>query len=452
MLKAAKSMQSRKRLPRAPVDPMPELAEFLAPFTVTFTQRPSARMLERYCTGLLTEHPNKNCDTLAQVVPGVSEQQLQHLVSDMAWDAVGLNRQRVRTMAALETEGDGVLIFDDTGFRKQGHASAGVQRQYSGTLGKTGNCQVAVTCHYAERTLGWPVDVRLYLPERWCADTPAAAMRRQRAHVPETVAFQTKPALALALLDEANALGVRHACITVDADYGDNPSFLNGLEARQERFIVAIRSDFTVARTRAGPPQPAATRLAAEPRGSWVTLVWTEGSRGAERAKFRALRGWRIDGDGTRHVGWLIGQRPARGQAGDRKYFWSNASARTPIPTLVEYAHRRHWIEQYYEEAKGELGWDKFQGRRYDAFHRNAVTVMLSYSFLIWLEWGERQQRRRRGPKRRPFSPSARSPSDERAARAPRRRRLAATSRGPNSHPPVTAPPQLPTATMTKQY
>ena len=431
---------------------MPELAEFLAPFTVTFTQRPSARMLERYCTGLLTEHPNKNCDTLAQVVPGVSEQQLHHLVSDMAWDAVGLNHQRVQTMAALPTEGDGVLIFDDTGFRKQGRGSADVQRQYSGTLGKTGNCQVAVTCHYAERTLAWPVDVRLYLPEGWCADTPDVTTRRQRAHVPATVGFQTKPAIALALLDDANALGVRHACITVDADYGDNPSFLNGLEARHERFVVAIRTDFTVATRRGGSPHPAAAVLAAEPPHSWVTLVWTEGSRGAQRAKFRALRTWRIDGDGTRHVGWLIGQRPARGQTGDPKYFWSNASARTPIPTLVEYAHRRHWIEQYYEEAKGELGWDKFQGRRYDAFHRNAVTVMLSYSFLIWLEWRERQQQRRRGPKRRPFSPSARSAAEERAARAPRRRRLAATGWAPDLHSSVTAPPQLPTPTMTKQY
>lgn len=272
MLTAVTSVTSRKRSPRAPVDPMPELAEFLAPFAVTFTQRPSARMLERYCTGLLTDHPNKNCDTLAQVVPGVSEQQLHHLVSDMAWDAADLNRQRVRTMAALPPGGDGVLIVDDTGFRKQGLASAGVQRQYSGTLGKTGNCQVAVTCHYAERTLAWPVDVRLYLPELWCRATPEAAARRQRA---------------------------------VDAAYGDNPSFLNGLEARAERFVVAIRSDFTVATTRAGRPHHAAAVLAAEPRGAWVTLGWIEGSRGPQRAKVRALRAWRVDGDGTCHVGWL---------------------------------------------------------------------------------------------------------------------------------------------------
>ena len=429
------------RLPRAPIEPMPELAEFLAPFTVTFTQRPSARVLERYCTGLLTEHPNKNCDTLAQIVPGTSEQQLQHLVSDMAWDAAALNRQRVETMVALGTEGDGVLVVDDTGFAKQGHASAGVHRQYSGTLGKTGNCQIAVSCHYAERTLAWPVDVRLYLPEGWCAD-PA---RRGRAHVPAAVVFQTKPDLALALVDEATALGVRHACVTADAGYGDTPRFLDGLEARGERYIVGVRRDFTVAATRRGRGDRVDAVLARVPRGSWVTLTWAEGSRAgrprrqAQRARVRALRAWRVNRDGTRQVGWLIGERPARGthRAGDAphaaappemtevKYYWSNASARTPIPTLVEYAHRRHWVEQYYEEAKGELGWDQFQGRRYDAFHRNAVTVMLSYSFLIWLEWRERQHVRRRGRPRGAFSPSAGSPPAQHSARPSRRRGLA---------------------------
>lgn len=438
--------QQRPRLPRAPEAPMPELAAFLAPFTVTFTQRPSARMLERYCTGLLTEHPNKNCDTLAQVVPGTSAQRLHHLVSDMAWDAAGLNAQRVQRMASLPTEGDGVLIFDDTGFPKQGEASAGVARQYSGTLGKTGNCQVAVTCHYAERTLAWPVDVRLYLPQAWCQD----AARRRRAHVPEALRFQTKPALALALLDEANALGVAHACVTVDADYGDNPTFLNGLEQRGERYVVAIRQDFTVAPTRRGSPDPARAVLAADPLRAWRPCTWAEGSRGNERATFRARRAWRIDGDGTRHVGWLIGQRPGRGQTGERKYFWSNASLSTPLPTLVEYAHRRHWIEQYYEEAKGELGWEQFQGRRYDAFHRNAVAVMLSYSFLVWLEWEERPAVRRRGPKRRRFSPSARSPASQHPLHAPRRRGLVAPSRAAHASPPTSPAAQLSARTMTK--
>src|SRR5215211_4835261 len=174
------------RLPRAPAVPPPELAEFLAPLVVHFVQQPSARVLERYVSGLLTDHPNKNCDTLAQVVPDTTEQQLQHLLTDMAWDAEDLNRQRVARMLALATEGDAVLVLDDTGFPKQGQASAGVQRQYSGTLGKTGNCQLAVTCHYAGRTLAWPLAARLYVPAGWATD----ADRRARAHVPAAVEFR----------------------------------------------------------------------------------------------------------------------------------------------------------------------------------------------------------------------------------------------------------------------
>lgn len=437
------------RLPRAPEAPLPELAEFLAPFTVHFVQRPSARSLERYVTGLLTEHPHKNCDTLAQVVPATSGQRLQYLLTDMAWDHEDLNRQRVRRMLELRSEGDAVLLLDDTGFGKQGAASAGVQRQYSGTLGKTGNCQVAVTCHYAERTLAWPVSTRLYLPKRWAEDRD----RRRAARVPDGVGFRTKPQLALALLDEARALGVPHAGVTVDADYGDRPSFLNALEARREPYVVAVAADFTVATTRTSDPQRADGALRAVPRRAWQPIAWAEGSRGELRAKGHALRCWRVDGDGTRHVGWLIGQRPTRGQApsGPRKYFWSNFGPQAPLAEMLEYAHRRHWIEQYYEEAKQELGWDQFQGRRYDAFHRHAVTVMLSYSFLVWLEWRERQAVRRRGRKRGAFSPPPGSAAPNAPTRAPRRRRLAPPGRAPHPDPRTTAAPQVSTPALTKQ-
>jgi SRSO17 transposase len=112
--------------------------------------------LERCLTGLSTEHPNKNCGTLARIVPGTSGQQLQGLLTAMTWDDDDLNRQLVQRMLTLPIEGDGTLIFDDTGFAKQGKASVGVARQYSGTLGKVGNRQVSVNCHYAERTLAWP--------------------------------------------------------------------------------------------------------------------------------------------------------------------------------------------------------------------------------------------------------------------------------------------------------
>ena len=132
-------------------------------------------------------------------------------------------------MLALPTEGDGVLIFDDTGFAKQGKCSVGVARQYSGTLGKTGNCQVTVNCHYAERTLAWPVATRLYLPQHW-ADDPA---RRSKAKVPEEVDLPDQAADRLGPARPGPRPGAcRYACVTADADYGDNPNFLAGLEQR----------------------------------------------------------------------------------------------------------------------------------------------------------------------------------------------------------------------------
>jgi len=407
---------------------MPELEEFLSQFRVHFYRREGEAAMERYVTGLLTEHPNKNCDTMASVVPGTSEQQLQGVLTNMVWDEEDLNHQRVGVMRGLGSEGDGVLILDDTGFPKQGRDSVGVARQYSGTVGKVANCQVTVNCHYAERTVGWPVSTRLYLPQAWAEDQ----RRRQKARVPETIPFQTKAEIALGLLDQATAWGVAHAAVVSDADYGDNPHFLDGLETRDERYVVGVRANFSVALSnRANEPvQRADQVLAAVPRRAWRTIRWREGTKGWLRAQFVAIRCFRVDGQGRRKIGWLIGERPARGQTGDWKYWWSNFPKRTPLQVMVEYAHRRHWVEQYHEEAKGELGWDQYQGRLWPGFHRHAVLVMLSDSFLVWLEWHERQQRRLRGRQRGAFSPSARSSSPLASSYPSRPHRMAA----PASH------------------
>src|SRR3954453_23927865 len=241
-------MKTTKREPHAPSVALPELDEFLRPFHVPFPRSEGQQSLERYLTGLLTEHPNKNCDTIAQVVPGTNQQRLHNLLTGISWDADDLNGQRVRTLLRLPSEADAVLIFDDTGFAKQGKCSVGVKRQYSGPLGKQGNCQVSVNCHYAERTIAWPVATRLYLPREWAED----ADRRKVAKVPEELAFRTKPQIAPELLDRAKSWGVRWACVTPEADYGDNPNFLEGLEKRRQRYVVAVRADFAVSLARGG--------------------------------------------------------------------------------------------------------------------------------------------------------------------------------------------------------
>ena len=397
-------MKSTTRVPLAPGEPLPALDEFLRPFHVHFKRSEATHALERYLTGMFTQHPNKNCDTIASVVPDTSEQSLQGLLTAMLWDEDDLNQQRVKGLLALPTEGDAALIFDDTGFAKQGKASVGVARQYSGTLGKVGNCQVTVNCHYAERTIAWPVATRLYLGKEWAAD----AVRRTTAKVPKEIVFQTKPQIALDLLDQADSWGVKYACVVADADYGDNPNFLAGLEKRHKRYVLAVRQDFQVALTGDGPAQDVEVVLAALPRQDWRTIRWREGSKGWLRARFCALRCWREPSAGVRVPGWLIGERPARGVKDKWRYHWSNVSATAALEEMVEYAHRRYGVEQFHAESKGLLGWDQYQGRLWTGFHRNSVLVMLAYSFLVMQEWQHRQQVSRRGRKRRPFSPSSR--------------------------------------------
>jgi SRSO17 transposase len=137
------------------------------------------------------------------------------------------------------------------------------------------------------------------------------------------------------------------------------------------------------------------------------------------RKKFVAVRSWRVTSDGQRYLGWLVGERATRGQPEERKYFWSNLPAETTLAELAGYAHRRHAIEQFHEEAKGELGWDQYQGRLWLGFHRHTVTVMLAYSFLVWLERQEWHRHTRQGRPPGPFPPSTAAPATVTPSRAP---------------------------------
>lgn len=382
--------------------PLPELADFLSPLAHHFQRSEGREDLERYSTGLLSDLPRKNGETIASAVPGTSSQRLQELLTRIRWDEAALNRQRVERMREEVRLGDGVLLLDDTAFVKQGTASVGVALQYGGPLGKVANGQVAVPWVYADPATHWPVAVRLYLPAEWTEDP----VRCQQAGVPEDIRFHPKPQIALALLEEARA--IPHVAVVADAGYGKDPTFLAGLEERQELYVVAVPCDFGV-EVEAEPAwgsRRADVVLQDLPRGKWKTICWREGSKGKLRKKFVALRAWRTLAGQRQQAGWLIGERPARGQTGEWRYSFSTLPADTPLKRLVELAHRRWPIERFHEDAKGLLGWDAYQGRLWTGFHRHAGVVMLTYSFLAWREWKQRHSKPRpRGRPRDPFSP-----------------------------------------------
>jgi SRSO17 transposase len=409
--------------PKASADVLPELAAFLAPFAPLLHNAQSRHSLQRYLTGLLSDLPRKNCDTIAATVAGTSTERLQHLLTDANWEPLALDEARVRWLSARSPAG-GILILDDTGLPKQGKASAGVAAQYCGALGKIGNCQVVVSAEYVvdvpttSQPLHWPVTAQLFVPEQWISD-PA---RRTQAHIPAEETFQTKLERALALVDRARSWGVPFSVVVADAGYGDTPAFLEDLEARRLPYICAVASDFGVRlpaavqqaalpappplrRSRGQPkkPRPApletvAAVLDAVPEEAWQSVTWRDGSRdlsgatGTLRKQFVALRVHRATGGAhlpvtdrrvsTGPEGWLLGERPLPGSPGERKYYLSSLPADTPVSRLVELAHARWAIEQFYEDAKGECGLDDYQGRRWDGLHRHLALVMLAYSFL----------------------------------------------------------------------
>jgi SRSO17 transposase len=419
-------------VPKASPASLPELDTFLAPFVPLFRRHTSRDSMERYITGLLTDLPHKTADTIAAAVAGTSTERLQHLLTDAAWDALALDEARVKQLLAIHPPTAGVLIFDDTGLPKKGTHSVGVAPQYSGTLGKIGNCQVVVSAEYladdpsSSTPFHWPVSSQLFLPESWTSDEE----RRKQVHVPTDLSQQTKPEIALSLLDRARAWGVPVEVVVVDAGYGDNPNFLAGLDARQIPYVCAVESTFGVrlpqeveAAAQSVPPyrgkgQPRKPRpaplytvkelIAALPEDAWQTISWRQGTKGTMKAQVVAIRVHWATGTprhSTSHSrvqtgpeGWLLAERPrSETQAADQsitpatkpdeeqetiKYWFSTLPPDTPLERLVTLAHARWVIEQFYEDAKQECGLDDFQGRRWDGLHRHLALVMLAYTFL----------------------------------------------------------------------
>lgn len=352
-----------------------------------------------YVRGLLLDGERKSIEPMAARLPEGNVQALQQLIGQSPWPWAPVWERLARRMTA-ELAPDPVWVLDDTGFPKQGRHSVGVERQYSGTLGKTANCQVAVSLHQVgpeESTiLGW----RLYLPESWIQD----AERRAEAGIPEAVGFRTKWQLALELIDQALAWGLRGRVVLADTAYGEVTAFREGLEARGRPYVVGVPSPLGVwtkpprvrklkARGRGRPPsvyhygeqRPPSVREVAEKARGWKQVRWREGTKGWLESRFYACRvqpshGFH-EGQPPQKEVWLLVEWP-RAEKEPTKYFLGDLPTHYPLRRLVQIAKGRWKIEQDYQQLKEELGLDHYEGRSWTGWHHHVTLVMLAHAFL----------------------------------------------------------------------
>jgi SRSO17 transposase len=347
--------------------------------------------LRVYLEGLLLPGERKSVEPMAaridpRHVPS-RHQSMHHFVATSPWDADELiSVARDYALAEFEHHGGvDAWVLDDTSYPKKGTHSVGVARQYCGVMGKQDNCQVAVSISLANELMSVPATYRLYLPQSWAEDQA----RRKVAGVPEAVAFQTKTEMALDQIDHLLAEDVPKAPVVMDAFYGRATDLRDQIAKRGLQYVAAVREDMTV--FLAGPVgarAPIAVKDLAKglPKTAWRSVWWRHGTKGDMRSRFALLRvrvahqepGRRQE----RPLEWLLIEWPTS-ESEPVHYWLSNLPAGTRISKIVNLAQMRWRIERDYEELKGELGLDHYEGRGWVGFHHHGALCIAAYAFLI---------------------------------------------------------------------
>lgn len=356
---------------------------------------------EVYVRGLLLDGERKSIEPMAVRVPGGNVQAMQQFIGQSPW---GVAEVRARLARRMERELCPAVgwIIDDTGFPKQGRHSVGVARQYSGTLGKTGNCQVAVSLHLTTDDASVALDFELYLPESWTSDPE----RRRRAGIPEEIVFRTKWQIALGLIDRAIGTGLTPGVVTADAGYGIVTAFRQELAQRRLAYMLGVSETMAVWTERVtreapapygGRGRPRRPRYTAPPPTSLLeiaqnlpvnayrTITWRRGRKGRLSSRFAALRVQPAHGH-TQHAAeqpmvWVLIDWPP-GAAKPEHYWFSNLSESIGLRRLVRHAMLRWHCEQDYQQAKEELGLDHYEGRGWLGWHHHVTMVQIAQTFL----------------------------------------------------------------------
>lgn len=361
---------------------------------------------EQYLRGLLLgQAERRNAENLAEQVDGATPRALQRFLTEAPWSVERVLERLQEDVAARLESPDGVWVVDETGFAKQGTKSVGVTRQYSGTLGKVGNCQVGVFLGYASPRGHALVDARLYLPASWTDDRT----RCRAAGVPDTVPFQTKPDLALALLRAARERDqLRTRWVTGDEVYGGNPAFRDALEADGYWYVLEVPSTtlLRVIRPDAPPPTPrrngwterydlepvrtVGELAAALPAARWQLLEVAEGAQGPRIYRFAQQRVREVrDGVLGAERELLLRTNP---DGSELRHYLANTPPGVALLVLGRVASARWTIETGFEQAKGEAGLDEYEVRSWAGWHHHITLALLASLFLLQvrLDWGKK--------------------------------------------------------------
>ena len=347
---------------------------FIAPAFKRSEQRASAGA---FIGGLLSGVERKTGWMLAEEAGLARPYRIQSLLGRSSWSADTLC-ERVRSYA-IEALGDpdGVLVVDETGFLKKGVHSVGVGRQYSGTAGRIENCQIGVFASYASRWGHALIDRQLYLPKAWANDPE----RRAKAHVPEDVAFATKPAIACEMVARLLDEGAPCAFVLADAVYGSDHRFRRMLEDRGQPYVLAVRSNHTLrfleewALVQTDP----ATMISELPTEAWQPLSAGEGAKGQRLYDWAwvPLRHQTAEGFSR----WLLARRSLRDPQ-NIAYYFAHARTGTTLAELAAAAGLRWTIEECFLRAKDDLGLDHCEARSWHGWHRHMSLVMAAAAFL----------------------------------------------------------------------
>jgi SRSO17 transposase len=329
--------------------------------------------VRRYLDGLLASVERKNGWQLAEQLGEAGPQGVQRLLNAADWDVNAVRDDLTAFVAERLGDPEGVLIMDETGFLKKGSKSVGVARQYSGTAGRRENQQIAVFLTYATARGSAFLDRALYLPEAWAGD----ADRRAEAGVPEATRFATKGELAKQMLARAFAAGVPAAWVVGDTIYGSD-ELRHWLEAQGRHYALAVPCTHGI--WSAGQQVEAQALADGVADEGWARMSAGEGSQGPRWYDWACLALPYAPSLGKAH--WLLVRRSVSDPT-ERAYYRVYGATETTMERMVRVAGRRWCIEIAFEEAKGLVGLDQYEVRKWEAWHRHITLALLAHAALV---------------------------------------------------------------------